>query len=50
MHEHAVPRAAVGPVAAPRPLARLAGFLERESLLVLCTAIFAIAFVLRLAG
>ena len=50
MHEHAVPPASVGRVAAPRLLSRLLGFLERESLLVLCTSIFAIAFVLRLSG
>jgi hypothetical protein len=50
MSEHAVPRESIGPIAAPRLLDRAWRFLADESLLVLCTSIFAIAFVLRLAG
>jgi len=50
MSGQALPRESIGPVAPPRLLARAWRFLADESLLVLCTAIFAIAFVLRLSG
>jgi hypothetical protein len=48
-HE-AAPRVSLGPLVPPRPLARAWRLLADESLLVLCTSIFAIAFVLRLSG
>ncbi len=50
MHEEAAPRVSLGPLVPPRPLVRAWRFLADESLLVLCTSIFAIAFVLRLSG
>src|SRR5581483_8067051 len=50
MSGQAVPRESIGPVAPPRLLARAWRLVADESLLVLCTAIFAIAFVLRLSG
>jgi hypothetical protein len=50
MREEAAPRIPLGPFATPRPLVRAWRLLADESLLVLCTAIFAIAFVLRLSG
>jgi hypothetical protein len=46
----AAPRVLIGPLVPPRALARAWRLLADESLLVLCTAIFAIAFVLRLSG
>src|SRR5205823_5437017 len=50
MHDHAASRAPLAPLPAPRLLARAWRFVESESLLVLCTSIFAVAFVLRLSG
>jgi len=50
MSDQAVPRGSIGPVGAPRLLSRAWRLLSEESLLVLCTSIFAIAFVLRLSG
>ena len=50
MREEAAPRVGLGPVTPPRLLARAWRLVADESLLVLCTAIFAIAFVLRLSG
>jgi hypothetical protein len=50
MSEQAVPRESIGPVGPPRLLARAWRLVADESLLVLCTSIFAIAFVLRLSG
>jgi len=50
MSGQAVPRESIGPVAPPRLVARAWRLVADESLLVLCTAIFAIAFVLRLSG
>ncbi len=50
MSEQAAPRVSLGPFVAPTVLARLWRLLADESLLVLCTSIFAIAFVLRLSG
>ena len=50
MSEQAAPRVSLGPTALPRPLHRAWRLLADESLVVLCTSIFAIAFVLRLSG
>lgn len=50
MSGQALPRDAIGPVSPPHLLARAWRLLADESLLVLCTSIFAIAFVLRLSG
>jgi len=50
MSEQAAPRITLGPLAPPRPLVRAWRLVADESLLVLCTSIFAIAFVLRLSG
>ncbi len=50
MHDEAAPRVSLGPLAPPTLVARAWRLLADESLLVLCTAIFAIAFVLRLSG
>jgi hypothetical protein len=43
-------RVEIGPLVTPRLAVRVWRFLADESLLVLCTSIFAIAFVLRLSG
>ena len=50
MREEAAPRVEIGPLVPPRLAARPWRVLADESLLVLCTSIFAIAFVLRLSG
>jgi hypothetical protein len=50
MSDQAVPRESIGPVVPPRLVTRAWRLLADESLLVLCTSVFAIAFVLRLSG